>query len=106
MKKKLKVVLFAAAVMMIATGCTKKEGKAGSNVEKPTINLWSFTNELPGIVEKYQKTVNDSFNFTTTIIDTTDGAYQPALDQALQNGEVDIFGAESSFVLKYTQGDM
>ena len=106
MKKTLRVILFAAAVMMIATGCTKKEGKAGSNAEKPTINLWSFTNELPGIVEKYQKTVNDSFNFTTTIIDTTDGSYQPALDQALQNGEVDIFGAESSFVLKYTQGDM
>ena len=105
MKKTLKVVLFAAAVMMIATGCSKKEGKAGG-AAKPTINLWSFTNEIPGMVEKYKKTVNDSFDFTTTIIATTDGAYQPALNQALQNGEVDMFGAESAFVLKYTQGDM
>lgn len=105
MKKTLKVILFAAAVMMMVTGCSKKEGK-GASAAKPKINLWSFTNEIPGMVEKYQKTVNNSFDFETTIIATTDGAYQPALDQALQNGEVDMFGAESAFVLKYTQGDM
>jgi multiple sugar transport system substrate-binding protein len=42
-----------------------------------------------------------------TIIATTDGAYQPALDQALMGGAdaPDIYCAEAAFVLKYTQGD-
>ena len=43
----------------------------------------------------------------TTIIATTDGAYQPALDQALAAGGADapdIYCAEAAFVLKYTQG--
>ena len=43
-----------------------------------------------------------------TIIATTDGAYQPALDQALAAGGADapdIYCAEAAFVLKYTQGE-
>jgi len=46
--------------------------------------------------------------FKTTIVATTDGAYQPALDQALAAGgkdAPDIYAAEAAFVLKYTQGD-
>ena len=105
MKKTLKVILFAAAVMMMVTGCTKKEGKGASGA-KPTVNVWAFTDEVPGMIDKYKATVSDSFDFTTTIIATTEGAYQPALDQALQNGEVDVYAAESAFILKYSQGDM
>lgn len=105
MKKTLKVILFAAAVLMMATGCTKKEGK-GASAAKPTVNVWAFTDEVPGMIDKYKATVNDGFDFTTTIIATTEGAYQPALDQALQNGEVDVYAAESAFILKYSQGDM
>ncbi len=104
MKKILTVLCALTIAASLFTGCSKKS--SGSSAAKPKINLWSFTNEIPGMVEKYQKTVNDSFDFETTIIATTDGAYQPALNQALQNGEVDMFGAESAFVLKYTQGDM
>jgi hypothetical protein len=54
--------------------------------------------------------LNPDFDYEikTTIIATTDGAYQPALDQALVSGGADapdIYCAESAFVLKYTQGD-
>ncbi|MBQ0027122.1 MAG: extracellular solute-binding protein [Lachnospiraceae bacterium] len=77
----------------------------GDNV----INLWSFTDEIPGMVDKFLE-ANPDFGYTvnTTIIATTDGAYQPALDQALAAGGAeapDIYAAEAAFVLKYAQGD-
>ena len=73
------------------------------------LNVWSFTDEVPNMLEKY-KELNPDFDYeiNTTIIATTDGAYQPALDQALMSGgsnAPDIYTAESAFVLKYTQGD-
>ena len=81
------------------------EAPAGDNV----INLWSFTDEIPGMVDKFLE-ANPDFGYTvnTTIIATTDGAYQPALDAALAAGGAeapDMYAAEAAFVLKYTQGD-
>lgn len=77
--------------------------------EKVTINLWSFTDEIPNMTQKYLETHPDAnVEFKTTVIATTDGAYQPALDQALAGGgkdAPDIYAAEAAFVLKYTQGD-
>ena len=72
-----------------------------------TINLWSFTDEIPGMIEKYQAThPNVDFKLNTTIVATTNQEYQPALDPALKNGEVDIYAAEAAFVLKYASGSM
>lgn len=77
----------------------------GSNV----INVWSFTDEVPGMIEKYKETHPDfAYEINTTIIATTDGAYQPALDQALAGGGAeapDIYCAEAAFILKYSKGD-
>ncbi|GGG72187.1 ABC transporter substrate-binding protein [Paenibacillus radicis (ex Gao et al. 2016)] len=77
--------------------------------EKVTINLWSFTDEIPNMTTKYLQAHPDAnVEFKTTVIATTDGAYQPALDQALASGgkdAPDIYAAEAAFVLKYTQGD-
>ena len=106
MKKALRVVLFSAAAAMVAlTGCSKG-GKAASD----TINLWAFTDEVPGMVNKYIESHPDfKYKVNTTIIATTDGAYQPALDQALQAGgkdAPDMYVAEAAFVLKYSKGDM
>ena len=71
------------------------------------LNVWSFTDEVPGMIEKYLKTHPD-VNATqeVTIIATTNQEYEPALIPALQNGKVDIYAAEAAFVLKYTKGDM
>ena len=75
-----------------------------------TINLWTFTEEVKNMVEKFKETHPDfKYEINPTIIATTEGAYQPALDQALAAGGADapdIYCAESAFVLKYTQGDM
>jgi len=73
------------------------------------LNVWAFTDEVPNMVQKYIDTHPDcGFTMTSTIIATTEGAYQPALDQALAAGgadQPDIYAAESAFVLKYCQGD-
>lgn len=74
-----------------------------------TINVWAFTDEVPGMIDKFKEANPDfDYDINTTIIATTDGAYQPALDQALAAGgdeAPDIYCAEAAFVLKYTQGD-
>jgi len=102
MLKKILLLMLVLGVFFV-TGCKKEE------VPK-VINLWSFTDEVPKMVDKY-KELNPDFDYevNVTIIATTDGAYQPALDQALVSGGADapdIYTAESAFVLKYTQGDM
>ena len=76
------------------------------------INLWSFTNEVPNMIGKYielHPEFGEKYTVKVTIIATTDGAYQPALDAALAAGgedAPDIYTAEAAFILKYTQGDM
>ena len=74
------------------------------------INIYTFTDEVPKMLQKYVDTHPDfGYTINPTIIATTDGLYQPALDQALAAGgkdAPDMYCAESAFVLKYTQGDM
>lgn len=80
-----------------------------ANEPNKIINIWSFTNEIPNMVEKYKELNPDfPYDFNITIIATTNGAYQTALDQALlgEGGQApDLFGVDAAFVLKYTQGD-
>ncbi|MFA5570816.1 MAG: hypothetical protein WC990_05180 [Sphaerochaetaceae bacterium] len=107
MAKKVKVagivmILLIISISLFAGG---QSDKAASKV----INVWSFTDEVPNMIERY-KELHPEFDYEvkTTIIATTDGAYQPALDQALIGGgsdAPDIYCAEAAFVLKYTQGD-
>ena len=134
MKKKLLSALLSVAMvsaLLVGCGSTAAEAPAAApaateeaaEAEAPAaeeaapaaaegdnvINLWSFTDEIPGMVDKFLE-ANPDFGYTvnTTIIATTDGAYQPALDQALAGGGADapdIYAAEAAFVLKYTQGD-
>ena len=78
---------------------------------KTVINVMSFTDEVPGMITKYMEAhpeVAEKYEVKTTITATTDGLYQPALDQALSakdSNSPDIYCAEAAFVLKYTQGD-
>lgn len=108
-----KVLLALAALSILCSsvvfaGGAKEEAKV--TAKKKVINLWSFTDEVPKMMDKY-KELHPEFDYEVkvTIIATTDGAYQPAIDQALTAGgkdAPDLFTAESAFVLKYTQGDM
>lgn len=92
------------------TGGSSGGGGGGGGGSQPvTINLWSFTNEVPDMTKKYKELHPDkNVEFEVTVIATTEGAYQPALDQALAAGgkdAPDIYTAEAAFILKYSQGD-
>lgn len=80
-----------------------------SEQEVKIINVWSFTDEVQSMIVKYRETHPD-FNYIInyTIIPTVDGMYQPSLDVALVAGGLDapdIYAVDSSFALKYLQGD-
>ena len=99
------LVLICIAAFAFAGG----RGEAASSGQTQTINVWSFTDEIPNAIQRF-KEMNPSFpfDFNITIVSTTEGAYQPALDQALSGGgsqAPDIYTAEAAFVLKYTQGE-
>lgn len=85
------------------------EGEAAAAPTGEVINVWAFTDEVPNMIQKYKELHPDfPYEINSTIIATTDGAYQPALDQALAAGGAeapDIYCAEAAFVLKYAQGD-
>ncbi len=87
----------------------KKEDSKGG--DKEVLNIWAFTDEVPGMVDKYielNPEFGEKYEIKKTIIPTTEGAYQPALDQALIAGgedAPDLYAAEAAFVLKYTQGE-
>ncbi len=76
-----------------------------------TFNIYAFTEEVPGMLTKYQELhpeFKEQFEIKKTVIATTNGEYQPALDQALAAGgdaAPDMYCVEAAFVLKYTQGD-
>ena len=61
------------------------------------------------MVDEFLKIHEDlaaKYDVNYTEIATTDGLYELALDEALQAEDVDIYGAEAAFVLKYIQGNM
>ncbi len=131
--KKVLSLLAATAMLLSMTACGPEDNKEGNNTDttkvadtekennenkenngdgkKEILNVWAFTDEVPGMVKKYMELNPDfgaKYEIKETIIPTTDGAYQPALDQALAAGgdeAPDLYAAEAAFVLKYTQGE-
>ena len=104
MRKKIVAVLLVALLTIVpVTGLQAQS--------KETLNVWSFTDEVPGMIEVFMEEhpeYSDKYDLNITIIATTDGAYQPAIDQALMSGGADapdIYAAEAAFVMKYTQGE-
>ena len=120
MKKLIASTLCACMIAGLLAGCgtdSPVTSTDSSNIDAATpakesdvvLNVWAFTEEVPDMVQKYIDTHPDyGFSFKSTIIPTTEGAYQQALDQAITGGgdaAPDIYIADSQFVLKYTQGD-
>jgi len=117
------LVLALALALTMCCACTKAPSSGAPAADNPTqndaavggkekISLWSYTDEIPTMTDKFLELnpdIAEKYEFDITIIATTEGAYQPALDQALAaggSGAPDIYAAEAAFVLKYTQGDM
>ena len=101
------LVLALAASAIFANGAAE----AGTSAKKTVLNVMSFTDEVPKMITRYFELHTEEaakYEMNTTIIATTDGLYQPALDEKLAQGGADapdIYCAEAAFVLKYAQGD-
>ncbi|MBQ3729050.1 MAG: carbohydrate ABC transporter substrate-binding protein [Spirochaetales bacterium] len=101
------LVLALAASTIFANGAAE----AGTSAKKTVLNVMSFTDEVPKMITRYFELHPEEaakYEMNTTIIATTDGLYQPALDEKLAQGGADapdIYCAEAAFVLKYAQGD-
>ena len=119
--KRTLALLLAVLMMFGLVACAAKPDESATPaasstdepavVEKQTINLWAFTDEVPKMVNYYVAQNPDfaeKYEINTTIIATDGGAYQQALDQALAAGgddAPDMYCAEAAFILKYAQGD-
>jgi len=106
MKKVFAMILAAIMLVTVLAACGGSDGSSGAG---GTINVWSFTDEIPNAVLRYKEMNPDfAYEINVTVIATDGGGYQQALDQALQAGGANaphIFTAEAAFVLKYSQVD-
>ena len=118
MKKLIALLLVLAMALSLAACGGSSAPKADAPAAEPVVsesgktvlNVWAFTDEVPNMINRYLELNPDfaeKYEIKTTIIATTDGQYQPALDQALAAGGADapdLYCAEAAFILKYSQG--
>jgi len=102
MKKILSLVL----ALMMLVGCMSFAGAE----EAITLNVWSFTNELEGMINKYYAPSHPNVTINYTIYPTDGGAYTSAVDNLLAANATaeeapDIFTLEAAFVKKYVNSD-
>ena len=102
MKKALALVL---AVMMLIAVMPSAMAE-----EKITLNVWSFTNEFQGMIEKYFAPSHPDIDFTFTLYPTDGGEYTSHVDtlfaaDATAEDAPDIFTLEAAFVKKYVTSD-
>lgn len=98
-----KILALALAVVMVF-GMMAVSAAAE---DKTVINLWSFTDELQGMMNKYLELnpeLAEKFEIESVVINNDGSAYVNALDSALMEGTPDIYGAEADYVFKYSQG--
>ncbi len=108
----MKKIIAGALCVVMATamfaGCNKTDTASSKSSGEKVINLYTFTKEVVQMSEKFKELHPDfEYTFNCVSVDSSNGLYTTALDQALQVGgedAPDIYCAEASFVLKYTQG--
>ncbi len=87
----------AAAMILSATGCGKKAAKE----EAKKLVVWSFTDELQTMIDKYYKPANPDIevDYSLTPTDQFCNKLDPVL--ASGNSAPDVFALENAFVRKY-----
>ncbi|MBQ2689088.1 MAG: hypothetical protein IJG05_03315 [Solobacterium sp.] len=113
MKKLLSTLLTVPMVLALA-GC-QGEKPAEEPVEEggegKVFHIYAWNEEFKGFFEKYY-TVPEGVEVVWTIVPSDNGQYQDALDLALLNQDsaaaddkIDMFLAESDYIVKYTNTD-
>ena len=129
MKKKIvSMALIAAMTATMFAGCgsnsSSSSSKSSSGKEGRVLNIWSWNDEFetrfndfyPEVEsvskDKTETKLKDGTVVKWTINPNQDGVYQQKLDEALQNqatasadDKIDIFLAETDYLVKYTDAD-
>ena len=98
-----KILAMLLAAMMLLT-CVS------AFAEEVTLNVWSFTNEFQGMIEKYFAPDHPDIKFNFTLYPTDGGEYTSHVDtlmaaDATAEDAPDIFTLEAAFVKKYVNSD-
>lgn len=88
---------------------TDLEADGGTTPDKKVINVWSNSEYMSGILDKF-KELHPDFNYEINLTDLSfsDVDYPGVLDQALAAGgpeAPDLYSVEAPDVMRYTQGD-
>ena len=102
MKKILSLVL----ALMMVLGCMS----FASAEEEIVLNVWSFTNELEGMINKYYAPSHPNVKINYTIYPTDGGEYTSKVDALMASAAAseeapDVFTLEAAFVKKYVNSD-
>jgi len=88
---------------------TQKNSEVTKAPEVKTIKVWSYAAELPNTLKKFKELHPDfGYDIEAKDLSNAESSYQVLLDEALAAGGAeapDIYGVDSSFAIKYTQGD-
>ena len=100
--KKILIVLVAAAVLL--SGCSKKE--EASKEASGKLVVWSFTDELKTMIDKYYGPTHPSveIEYSLTPTDQFPNKLDPVL--ASGSGAPDVFALEDAFVRKYIESGL
>ncbi len=113
MKKLLSALLTVPMVLALA-GCQGEQPAdtpTDEGGEGKVFHIYAWNEEFKGFFEKYY-TVPEGVEVVWTIVPNDNGQYQDALDLALMNQDsaaaddkIDMFLAESDYIVKYTNTD-
>ena len=103
MKKALAMVL----ALVLLLGCMS----FAAAEEEITLNVWSFTNELEGMINKYYVPTHPNVKIQYTLYPTDGGEYTSKVDAIMASAATsdeapDVFTLEAAFVKKYVNSDV
>jgi len=101
MKKLITVLAAVAVTATMFTGCGNKKTTASKD-----LTVWSFTDELEGLINKYYKPAHPDMNVTYSMTPTDQ--FPNKLDPVLASGKgcPDVFAMDAAFVRKYIESGL
>ena len=100
-----KLLLALVAVSLLVLGCAKGQQAAGKNEPKSLV-VWSFTDEVKNMIDKYYAPANADVKIEYSLTPTDQ--FPNKLDPVLASGQgaPDVFALEAAFVRKYIESGL
>ncbi|MHB9292767.1 ABC transporter substrate-binding protein [Hollandina sp. SP2] len=105
--RKLGLYLCIAALVLALGGCSKSNSPgASSGTASNKLVVWSFTDEIGGLVDNYYKPAHPDMTIEYSLTPTEQ--FPNKLDPVLASGQgaPDVFGLEDAFVRKYVESGL